>query len=143
MSINAVSVPPSFCRIFYQPRAAVILVVQYPVSIPQKPIRYFPDDMSLSPVSCLSIHTSSLDGYDYMWMWFSVLVSCGLLWWDGPSLTIKTFQIRSGRGAYAGAARRRVHLVTVLLRPPSGHRPGRCQARHARIPQIGLDRTQP
>ena len=35
--------------------------------------------------------------------------------------------------AYAGAARRRVHLATVLLRPPSGHRPGRRQARHARI----------
>ena len=32
--------------------------------------------------------------------------------------------IRSGMGAYAGAARRRVHLATVLLRPPSAHRPG-------------------
>ena len=41
-------------------------------------------------------------------------------------------------GAYAGAARRRVHLATVLLRPPPGHRPGRRQARHARILQIGL-----
>ena len=38
-------------------------------------------------------------------------------------------------GAYAGAARRRVHLATVLPRPPSGHRPGRRQARHARILQ--------
>ena len=36
--------------------------------------------------------------------------------------------------AYAGAARRRVHLVTVLLRPLSGHRPGRRQARHAHTP---------
>ena len=45
-------------------------------------------------------------------------------------------QVRSGMGAYAGAARRRVHLAPVLLRPPSGHRPGRRQARHARIPQI-------
>ena len=45
-------------------------------------------------------------------------------------------------GAYAGAARRRVHLVTVLLRPPSGHRSGRRQARHARILQIGLHVTQ-
>ena len=34
-------------------------------------------------------------------------------------------------GAYAGAARRRVHLATVLLRPPFGHRPGKRQARHA------------
>ena len=41
-------------------------------------------------------------------------------------------------GAYAKAARRRVHLATVLLRPPSGHRPGRRQARHARIFHIGL-----
>ena len=37
-----------------------------------------------------------------------------------------------------GAARRRVHLVTVLLRPPSGHRPDRRQARHARIHQTDL-----
>ena len=44
-------------------------------------------------------------------------------------------------GAYAGAARRRVHLVTVLLRPPSGHRPGRRHARHARILQIGFRLT--
>ena len=46
-------------------------------------------------------------------------------------------------GAYAGAARRRVHLATVLPRPPSGHRPGRRQARHARILHIGLLLTQP
>ena len=40
-------------------------------------------------------------------------------------------------GTNAGAARRRIHLATVLLRPPSGHRPGRRQARHAHILQIG------
>ena len=51
--------------------------------------------------------------------------------------------VRSDMGAYAGAARRRVHLGTVLLRPPSGHRPGRRQARLARILQIGLHLTQP
>ena len=45
-------------------------------------------------------------------------------------------QVRPAMGAYAGAARRRVHLATVL-RPPSGHRPGRRQARHAHISQIG------
>ena len=45
--------------------------------------------------------------------------------------------------AYAGAARRRVHLATILPRSPSGHRPGRRQARHARILQIGLHLTQP
>ena len=42
-------------------------------------------------------------------------------------------QVRPGMGAYAGAERRHVHLATVLLRPPSGHRPGRRQARQARI----------
>ena len=47
-------------------------------------------------------------------------------------------QVRSGMGSYAGAAHRRVHLATVLLRPQSGHRPGRRQARHAHILQIGL-----
>ena len=52
-------------------------------------------------------------------------------------------QVMSGMEAYAGAARRRVHLAPVLLRPPSGHRPGRRQARHARILQIGLYLTQP
>ena len=41
-------------------------------------------------------------------------------------------------GAYAGVAPRRVQLATVLLRHPSGHRPGRRPARHARILQIGL-----
>ena len=46
-------------------------------------------------------------------------------------------------GAYAGAARRRVHLATLLLQPPSRHRPGRRQARHARILQIGLYPTHP
>ena len=47
--------------------------------------------------------------------------------------------VRSGQvwGHYAEAARSRVHLATVLLRPPSGHRPGRRQARHARILQTG------
>ena len=41
-------------------------------------------------------------------------------------------------GAYAGAARRRVHLATVLLRPPSGHRSGRRQARHLSRGMAGL-----
>ena len=47
-------------------------------------------------------------------------------------------QFRSGMGAYAGAARRRVNLATVLFRLPSGHRPDRRQARHASTLQIGL-----
>ena len=48
-------------------------------------------------------------------------------------------QVRSGMETYAGAARRRVHLTTVLLRPPSGRR----QPRHVHILQIGLHLTQP
>ena len=48
----------------------------------------------------------------------------------------------SGMGANVGAARRRVPLATVLLRPPSGHHPGRRQARHARILQMGVHLTQ-
>ena len=56
-----------------------------------------------------------------------------------------TVKVRSGQvwGTYAGAARRRVRLATVLLRPPSGHRPGRCRAGHVYILQIGLHLTQP
>ena len=50
--------------------------------------------------------------------------------------------VRLGMGAYNGAARRRVHLVTVLFQPPPGHRPVKRQARHARILQIGLHLTQ-
>ena len=42
-------------------------------------------------------------------------------------------------GAYAGVARRRLHHATVIFRPPSGHRPGRRQARHAHP----SDRTPP
>ena len=47
-----------------------------------------------------------------------------------------TDQVRYG--GIRRTARRRVHLATILLRPPSGHRPGRRQARHACILQIGL-----
>ena len=54
-------------------------------------------------------------------------------------------QIESGVGVYAEAARRRVHLATVLLRPPPGHRPGRRQASFSTVAkkQKGLDRTVP
>ena len=51
-----------------------------------------------------------------------------VLWWF--------CQARSGIDAHAGATRRCVQLATVLLRPLSGHRPTRRQARHAHIPQI-------
>ena len=47
-----------------------------------------------------------------------------------------------GMGAYAAVARRRVHLATVLPRPPSGHCLGRRQARHTPISKIGLHLTQ-
>ena len=51
----------------------------------------------------------------------------------GISILYVRGQVRSGVGAYGGAARRR-----VLLRPPSGHRPDRRQARHVHILQIDL-----
>ena len=54
-----------------------------------------------------------------------------------------SMHVWSGVGTYAGAARRRVHLATVLLQPPSGHRPDRRQARHVHILQTGLHLTQP
>ena len=47
-------------------------------------------------------------------------------------------QVRSGVGTYAGAARRRVNLATVLLCPPSGHRTGRRQVRHARVLRLAI-----
>ena len=53
------------------------------------------------------------------------------------------YQVRSGMGACAGTARRRVHLARVLFRPPYGHHPGRRQARHACILQVRLHLTQP
>ena len=49
---------------------------------------------------------------------------------------------RSVMNAWAGAARRRVHLATVLPRPPSGQRLGSRWARHAHVPQMGLHLTQ-
>ena len=45
-------------------------------------------------------------------------------------------------GEYPGAVRRRIHLGTVLLWPPSGHRPGRRQARHAHIFQLSFHPMQ-
>ena len=36
--------------------------------------------------------------------------------------TLKLVRVGQVWGHYAGAARRRVHLAMVLLRPPSGHR---------------------
>ena len=56
--------------------------------------------------------------------------------WDrdvGYNAEVMLLLSRSG-----GDICRRVHLVTVLLRPTSGHRPGRRQARHAHILLIGL-----
>ena len=56
---------------------------------------------------------------------------------DGTAM----LSVRSGMGANAGAASRRVHLATVLPRPPSDQRPGRRPARHAHILQTGLSLT--
>ena len=49
---------------------------------------------------------------------------------------VGTDQVRCG--AYSELARRRVHLATVIIRPPFGHRPGRRQAHHAHIFQTVL-----
>ena len=59
--------------------------------------------------------------------WLGVKFSPGRYMALGGSLLSN--QVRSDMGAYAGAARRRVHLATplVLPRPPSGHHPGRRQ----------------
>ena len=43
---------------------------------------------------------------------------------ESPNFDTAVSLLKSGMGAYAGAARRRVHLATVLPRLPSGHRPG-------------------
>ena len=51
--------------------------------------------------------------------------------------------LRSGMGAYTRAARRHVHPATVIPRLPSGHHPGRHQARPGHILQIELHLTQP
>ena len=45
--------------------------------------------------------------------------------------------------AYAGAARRRIHLATLLHRAAFGHRSGRRRARRVHILPIGLRLTQP
>ena len=55
------------------------------------------------------------------------------------SLQPITVQARSGAIRRSSAS----HLATVLLRPPSGHQPGRRQGAHARILQVGLHLTQP
>ena len=57
-------------------------------------------------------------------------------------ITKRLYPLNSGRVLYAGAARRHVHLGTPP-RPPSGHRPGRRQAPHAHILEIGLHLAQP
>ena len=56
---------------------------------------------------------------------------------------VRPGQVRSDMGVYAGAARHRVHHATVLLQPPSGHRPGRRGTRHINILQICFQLTQP
>ena len=55
----------------------------------------------------------------------------------------RSAHVRSGVGAYAGAARRCVHIATILHRPPSAQRPDRRRARYAHIPQVALHLTQP
>ena len=69
-------------------------------------------------------------------------------WWHSPCVpiggivhtTLQQYQVRSGQ-VWRHTPEHRVAASTLrrylLPRPPSGHRPGRRQARHARILQIG------
>ena len=64
--------------------------------------------------------------------------------WQRPKKWNRTVgKVRSGMGAYAAAARRRILLATVHPRPPGRHSPNRRKARHAHTPQIGLHLSQP
>ena len=65
-------------------------------------------------------------------IWFTFLQSSS----GSLHSTVKSGQMRSVVWTYDEATRRRVHSATVLLRPPSGHRPGRRQARYTSILQI-------
>ena len=60
---------------------------------------------------------------------------CSILY--SSVLEYSILRVRSGQVRYGGI-HRSVHLAMVLLRPPSSHRPGRRQASHTRILQIGL-----
>ena len=68
------------------------------------------------------------------------LSSCGqLLVVDPIEVRFSAVNGRKGAGGqvwgkYAGSARRCVHLATVFLQHPSGHRPDRRQARQAHLP---------
>ena len=46
--------------------------------------------------------------------------------------------IKAGMAAYAGATRRRIPLATVLIRLPSGYRPGRRRTRHTHFLEKAL-----
>ena len=68
---------------------------------------------------------------------FCRVATLGRCWWWRVVSSDRSGQV-SGMRTYAGAARRRVHFTTVILRLPSGHRPGR---HHACIPD--QTRTRP
>ena len=52
-------------------------------------------------------------------------------YWEDSRSHAGRYEVMSGQvwGVYPGAARHRVHLATVLLRPPFGHHPGARPAR--------------
>ena len=75
----------------------------------------------------------------YYWLtWTSVLWATGI---DRCLSVSESDQVRYGGIRRSSASPH--PLATVLLPPPSGHRPGRRQACHAHILEIGLHLTQP
>ena len=59
------------------------------------------------------------------------------------SSRVKSGQVWDTPEQRVDASTSRRYYCTTVLRPASGHRPGRCQARHAPILQIELHLTRP
>ena len=104
------------------------------------------DNMNSANQNIAPIYETPMDGNDlhliWPWPWYK-LGEKHQRWLRATRVGIdKLYQVRLGKGSYAEAASRLVHIATVLLRPPSGHRPYNRHAHHARIPQIVFHLTQ-